>query len=114
MPIPARSFEYFQHDANWTRELKNYSHAILPSPQGQTRLKITGVKEGTMLNKLGIEDGDVIELIDGQVVEFNQQSALKYRSMYRDALERMRRGEAVTITISRKGEPVNLIFGLGR
>lgn len=110
-PIPASTFEFARAEANWMPELRKYSSSAFAG--SKSRLVLTGgVDENTLFHKLGLRNEDVVELVDGEIIEFDERSALRYRSMYYDALERLESGGAVTVTISRKGQPMNLIFTL--
>ena len=84
----------------------------LSSPSGKTRLKIEGIEENTVLKKLGLENGDTLELVDGEIIEYSEQSSLYLRRLAKDALDKLRNGEAVSITVTRKRVPIQMIFSL--
>lgn len=110
-PIPPATYEYVRSEANWTPELRKYKSQLVPG--STSRLQITeGVNENTVLYKLGFRDGDVIELLDGESVEFSEQSMLRYREMFYDAVDRIQSGGSISVTVTRRGKPVNLLFTL--
>ncbi|MBN1443378.1 MAG: hypothetical protein JXA90_11775 [Planctomycetes bacterium] len=111
--IPPSTFEIIQSEPNWSKQLNMVGSMLLTGAGNQkTRLKITKIHEHALLRKLGFETGDVIELLDGEITEFNEHSTLRYRSMFKDAVDRLRRGESTSVTITRNGQPVHLVFSL--
>lgn len=112
--IPNALFEEIDNERNWTKELKKARSMILRSSQGQSRLKIEGMTANCKLRKLGLEDGDVVELVNGQILQFNDSSAMEYRRLAKDAIGELRQGGSVSVTVTRGGQPVHLIFSLNR
>jgi len=113
--VQPSTFEYVQAEANWMSELKQYSHTkIRGADNGLTRLKVSQITENTMLHKLGFRDGDTIELVDGEIIEWNEQSAMRYRALFTNSLDRLRNGASVSITITRDNAPETLYFSLAR
>lgn len=106
--VPRDSFEYISSEANWLPELKKLqSHRIK-----DTRLKIHGIQPNSLVKKLGLKENDVIELIDGEIIEFNEQSATRYKSLFDNAKKKLRNGEEISITVTRNNRPVHLQFKL--
>jgi len=112
--VPSNTFEYVQHEANWMKELKVYRSVVLPNPSRQgTRLQLAGgVEDNTLLGKLGFENGDVIELIDERMIDFSEGSSLQFRSLAKDAIEKLRKGDSISVTVTRDRQPVHLMFSL--
>ena len=106
--MPQDLFEFISSEANLLPELKKLqSHTI----KG-TRLKIHDIQSNSLIKKLGLQENDVIELIDGEIIEFNQQSAARYKSLFDTAQEKLRNGGEVSITVTRNNRPVHLQFKL--
>jgi hypothetical protein len=108
LTVPQDLFEFISSEANLLPELKKLqSHTI----KG-TRLKIHDIQSNSLIKKLGLQENDVIELIDGEIIEFNQQSAARYKSLFDTAQEKLRNGGEVSITVTRNNRPVHLQFKL--
>ena len=106
--VPVALFEEVSKSANWTKQLKMArSEAISP-----TRLKVDKIAPDSYLRKFGMKDGDIIELVDGEVVEFSEDSSSALYGVFTDKLDKLRDGEAISITVSRRGRPIHLEFQL--
>ncbi len=110
--VPVALFEEVSKSANWTKQLKTARSQVLPTSNGGTRLKVYSIAEDSYLRNFGIKDNDIIELIDGNVVDFSQDSSSALYGVFTDKLATLRDGEAISITVSRGGRPVHLEFKL--
>jgi len=111
--IPASTFEFVQHPANWMKELKQYQSRIRRGVDGtHTRLELGGIGENSLLQKMGFQEGDVLELVDDQILEYGDESAMELRARAKDAMERLRRGDTIGVTISRGGKPTHIEFSV--
>jgi C-terminal processing protease CtpA/Prc len=79
---------------------------------GNKRIKVTEVPTHSILNKLGIQKGDVIELIDGEIIEFSDTKTLTYHSLFKEKLRKVREGQPVSITVTRNNRPLQIFFRL--
>jgi hypothetical protein len=113
--IPPETFEYIKAEANWVNQLKLARSQRIRSPQGtETRLRLDSIAENSLLKVMGLEEGDIIELLDGEIVEFNEHSAYRYRQMFKEKLQLLQQGGTASVTITRQGRPVHLVFSLRR
>jgi len=108
---------YIRREANYIEELDKAGSEILPGPDGRpTRLLLKDLDDDSVLKALlALEDGDIIEEIDGQRIEFGDASpaaAIKYRRRFTGLLERLEKGGRVSIAITRRGRPLELGFRL--
>ena len=110
--VPVALFEEVSKSANWTKQLKTARSQVLPTSNGGTRLKVYSIAEDSYLRNFGIKDNDIIELIDGNVVDFSEDSSSALYGVFTDKLATLRDGEAISITVSRGGRPVHLEFKL--
>ena len=108
--VPVALFEEVSKSANWTKQLKTARSEALG--KDRTRLKVTKIEPDSYLRNFGLQDNDIIELIDGRVVEFSEDSSSALYGVFSDKLTKLRDGEAISITISRRGRPVHLEFKL--
>lgn len=112
LTVPRELFDRVSDRANWLEELQNYNRVELKGKTGNSRLRVQGISEGSLLEKLGLEDNDTIELLDGQIVEFREAAATQYNSMWNAALKKLREGQSISVTVTRKNRPVHLEFKL--
>jgi membrane-associated protease RseP (regulator of RpoE activity) len=113
-PVPPPLFEFISAEANLLPEMKLLDKRLIQTKNGQTRLKLTNVKEGSILPKLKLEEGDTIELIDGEIYDFRDDKSRDHWNLFRDKVAKLRRGEPLSITITRKGQPMTLVYRLGQ
>ncbi len=112
--VPVPLFEEVSKSANWTKQLKTAKSQALKTANGMTRLKVYNIAQDSYLRNFGLEDEDIIELVDGKVVEFSENSSSALYGVFTEKLDKLRDGEAISITVSRGGRPVHLEFKLPR
>jgi hypothetical protein len=110
--VPQPLFEYLATEANVFGELKKAKSKVFTTKNGNTRLQVYDIREQSYLGKLGFQNDDIVELIDGQIVEFNESSSAKYYDLWSQAKRKLRQGEPVSVTVTRRGRPVHLKFQL--
>ena len=110
--MPEKTLERLSTEANWLPELKRAQSTKIQVGDKTTRLKIFDIEEGSMLEKLGIKENDVIELVDGQIVEFTETNAAKYLDIFKNSVKKLRQGESVSVTVTRNNQPLHIEFKL--
>lgn len=110
--VPTQTFEHISREVNWIPELKKLASDPIPGNARDTRRRISNIQSDSILKKLGFEDNDVIELINGEVVEFSESKSFEYREKFRKALDTIRQGQSISITVTRGGKPLHLKFAL--
>jgi hypothetical protein len=110
--VPQQLFEYLSAEANLLPSLKTAKSKPISTRNGQTRLQVFGIDPQSVLGKLGFKENDVIELVDGQIIEFKDSNSTKYYEMWRAAKERLRAGKPISVTVTRNNRPVHLEFSL--
>jgi hypothetical protein len=110
--VPPSLFEHVNNESNWTRELKTAKSKTLKTKNGETRLEITQIREDSLFRKFGFEESDVIEAIDGKILEFSEASTAEYYTLAHELLDKVRQGEEISVTVTRKNRPVHLQFRL--
>lgn len=107
--VPEDLLEFVSKEANYMPEIKRVRGTLLP---GNKRMKITEVPTNSLLKKFGIQKGDVVELIDGEIIEFSDTSTLAYHSLFKDKIKKVREGQPVSITVTRNNRPLQIFFKL--
>jgi hypothetical protein len=108
-------FEHVNIEANWTQELKKAHSTVIPTKKGgPSRLKVHQIAENSLLKHFGIQENDVIELINGEVVQFSQTSSQELYRRAKTLLQSLRDGGSISVTVSRNNRPVHLKFALGQ
>ena len=72
-------------------------------------IRITKFKPGSYLPELGFKEGDVVELIDGVPLTFNEAEA---RRLWREKQAEFEAGKPIIVTVNRGGRRKQLIFRL--
>jgi hypothetical protein len=112
LTVPKQLFEHVSAEANLIPELKKAKHTIIRTSKGDTRLKIFDIEPNSILTNLGFQENDTVELIDGEILEFNEESSTQYLRKYHEAMQKLRSGEAISVTVTRNHRPVQLQFKL--
>jgi len=72
-------------------------------------IRITKFKPGSYLPELGFQEGDVVELIDGVPLTFDEAEA---RKLWREKQAEFEAGRPIIVTVNRSGRRKQLIFRL--
>jgi len=107
-------FEYLSNESNLLPALKTAKSRPMQTAKGTTRLQVYAIQAKSHLSQLGFQDNDVIELLEGEIVEFNDSSTMKYYELWGKAKEKLRNGGSISVTVTRGGRPVNLEYRLPR
>ncbi len=113
--VPVALFEEISKAANWTKQLKTAHSEVLKTKNGRpTRRRVFNIAPDSYLRNFGIQDDDIIELVDGAVEKFSEDSSSALYGVFSEKLSKLRSGEAISLTISRDGRPLHLEFKLER
>jgi S1-C subfamily serine protease len=85
----------------WYGENAMRDFAAVADPNG-TGVRISGFHAGSRADKMGLEDGDLLRVIDGKPVD-DVQRAVR-------ALDGLSEKDTATLELTRKGQPITLIF----
>ena len=110
--VPPALLDALSVPANWTKQLKTARSQVLKANGRPSRLKVDKISSDSYLRKFGFKDGDIIELIDGNVTEFSEDSSSALYGIFNDKLDKLEDGEPISITVSRGGSLVHLEFKL--
>jgi hypothetical protein len=110
--VPKQLLEYISAESNWLPEVKKAKSMPIQTKGGPTRIKIFEIQPESLLQKCGLQENDIIELVDGEIMEFTDSNSLAYRNMFRAKIEKLRKGEPLTVTVTRNNKPLHLIFKL--
>ena len=112
LEVPQPLFEHLAAEANLLPALKTAKSRVLKTKNGDTRLQVFNIKSQSYLQKLGFKDNDIVELVDGQILEFSESASARYYEVWNDAKAKLRNGEPISVTVTRGGKPVHLKFRL--
>ena len=102
---------YLLDSSNWMPELMKARSSIQARGDGApSRLSLERIEADSILWDLGLREGDVIVLIDGQIPQFSPTKALDYIRKADAVLAGLDRGEAFSLTVLRRNRPVHLVF----
>ncbi|NCA90318.1 MAG: hypothetical protein EOM92_15865 [Gammaproteobacteria bacterium] len=97
--------------SNWMPELMKASSSVRSRQDGEpTRLALDRVEADSILWELGLQEGDVIVLVQGKIPHFSPTHALDYIRQADAALAAFDQGEPITLTVLRRGQPVHLVY----
>ena len=112
LKVPKDLHEYLKREANYMAELDKAGHEFLTGPNGETRLKVTGIEDESILKKVGFESDDIIEFIDGERIDFGGSSAMDHVARYKRLMQKLEKGAGITLTVTRGGKPMQMEFKL--
>ena len=110
--VPPDLFEAISVEANWIPELKKIHATYIHVGTTTTRVQLDRIAENSLLRNIGFEAGDVVNLIDGKIVEFSVGNRQEYYNLAREVMERLRDGGTASVTVTRGNRPVHIEFQL--
>ena len=90
---------------------KAASRAVAGKAGNPTMLEVFDIEEGSRFGMFGVKNGDVVTLIDQNIIEFRDDRHVQLAQGLFDKLED---GESISFTVLRDGAPVHLEFSLGK
>jgi len=109
--IPDDVFEHLSKASNWMPELQKAASSIIVGKNGEpSMLRVYDVAPDSILREFGIQDGDVVALINGEVPIFSPSKAVEYTQKAYNLISDLQEGKPVSITVLRNGRPVNLVY----
>lgn len=114
LQIPKPSFNFIKNEANWLPELKLAKSVIKTNKKdGSKCLQLTEIKEDSLLRSVvGLENDDIIELINGERWDFSSEASLDYRNQALKMMEEIEGGGTISLTITRNNSPQHITFSL--
>lgn len=102
---------YLRDSSNWMPELMKASSSIQARSDGApSRLALERIEADSILWELGLQEGDVIVLIDSEIPQFGPSNVLDHIGKADAVLAALDRGEAFSLTVLRHDRPVHLVF----
>ncbi len=89
-------------------EMKRAGSTVIQNKDGTTSLKIHDFAPGSFLGKIGFKEQDIIELIDGEKIDF--RSHLQAKETFEVLREKMLGGEPIVVTVNRAGRSLQIAF----
>ncbi|MDE0960215.1 MAG: hypothetical protein OSB09_05485 [Planctomycetota bacterium] len=86
------------------RELQSASSEV----QDDGSLKIFGIQQGSLLERVGLRENDILRSVNGIQIDFNAIGDCL--DAHGDSLDRLRAGNPVVVEIERRGSPVALVI----
>lgn len=109
--LPPDVSNQLSDSSTWLPELMKASSTIQNNARGEpTRLAVHDIEGDSLLWDLGLRDGDVIVLIDGEIPRFSATKAYDLVRKAQVALAALDRGEPISLTVLRQQRPVHLVY----
>jgi S1-C subfamily serine protease len=86
------------------RELQNASSEV----QEDGSLKIFGIQQGSLLERVGLRENDILRSVNGIMIDFNAIGDCL--DAHGNSLDRLTSGNPVVIEIERRGSPIALVI----
>ena len=103
--------DYLIDVSNWMPELRKAASTIILGKNGDpSMLKIYDINEDSILNELGLKNGDILALIDDEIPVFGIEQAPKYTKMMLQFISALGKGDPVSVTVLRNGTPIRLVY----
>lgn len=104
-------FEYLSKASNWMPELHKAAGSVMVGKNGEpSMLRVDDVAADSILRGFGIQDGDVVALINGEVPIFSPAKAVEYTRKAYSLINDLQEGRPVSITVLRNGKPLDLVY----
>jgi hypothetical protein len=108
--IPQPLYQVLSAEANLMPVLKRYKSRVIATPNGNTRLQVLGVDKNSPLGKLGFENNDIFELVNGEILDFDPSESTTYYDLWNSAKRDLEAGKPITITVTRSGRLEHVEF----
>jgi len=109
--IPDDVFQHLSKASSWMPELQKAASAVMVGKNGEpSMLRVYDLASDSILREFGIQDGDVVALINGEVPVFSPSKAIEYTQKAYNLINDLQEGRPVSITVLRNGRPVNLVY----
>jgi len=102
--------ELFQRLGNFNDCVSEMEFAA-SEPQDDGSLKIFEITEGSLLEKVGLKDDDILEGVGGRKIDFRNIS--ECREVWQESLGRLESGFPVVVEIKRRGARHQLVVAPG-
>jgi hypothetical protein len=110
--VDKQTLDYVKREPNWTPELKKAKSQLLAGADGRnTRIKLFDIEDGSLFKKFGIQEGDIVEFIDGEQIDF-ESGAVEHIQRSKRLMEKLENGGKLPITVTGGGKPIQLEFKL--
>ena len=111
LTIPPEIFSHLSDPSTWLPELMKASSTVQNDARGEpTRLAVHDIEGDSILWDLGLRDGDVIVLVDGEIPRFSPTRAYDLVRRAQGALAALARGEPISLTVLRQQRPLHLFY----
>jgi len=111
MALSSETTQYLADAWNWFPELtKASSTLVMGGSDRPSMLQLHDISRDSILRAIGLNEGDVLVLLDEQVLEFGRRDLFDHSRRMRAAIDTLERGEPVSVTILRNGRPLHLIY----
>jgi len=109
--IPDDVFKHLTKASNWMPELQKAASSVMIGKNGEpSMLRVYDLAPDSILREFGIQDGDVVALINGEVPVFSPSKAVEYTQKAYNLINDLQEGRPVSITVLRNGRPVNMVY----
>lgn len=110
-PIPQDVVDYLSHTLNWMPELAKASSTVISGKSGDpSMLRLYNIDDDSILKSLGVQDGDIVALIDGRIPLFSPSRISEYTQMAWRFINTLEQGDPVSMTVMRRGKPIRLVY----
>ncbi len=108
--VDKQTLEYVERQPNLIPELNKAKSTFLTGADGRnTRIKLFDLEENSLFKKFGLQEGDIVELIDGEQIDFSADK-MEHLQRWKHLLEKIKNGGKLPLTITRGGKPIQLEF----
>ncbi|MFN0060071.1 MAG: hypothetical protein ACKVX7_16560 [Planctomycetota bacterium] len=108
--INRAAFNRVANPSDALREAHLASSAVVEDPNGGNSLEISAIEENSLLKKLGFQNKDILDSVDGLKIDFS--SALEANELYNKVRASVEAGNPAVITLRRNGKPMRIVVGL--
>jgi hypothetical protein len=112
-PVDQKTFDFLKREANWAGEIQKAKSELLKGADGkETRLRLYDIEDSSLIKTFGFEEGDTVEFIDGERVDFSGSSSVDHIERWKKLCGKLQAGGKLSLTITRGGEPKQIEFKL--
>lgn len=106
--VPSGTYERVSNINNAIREGWQAGHKIIENDDDTNYMQLTDVAEGSLFTKLGFQENDVLQKINGQNVDFTDK--IGARTLFYELRAKFEAGMPIYVDLERNRKPFQLWF----
>lgn len=107
MLVNRATFERVATKNEALKEADKAKSEVVQNKDGSNSLRVYDFSETSILSQVGVEENDVVDLVDGKKIDFT--SPLEANQLYDECKAKFDSGVPIVVEVTRRGRPVQIV-----